>query len=552
MNRAVFLERDGMLIAKPEDPRNPDHIRLLQGSANAVASLHGLGFKIVIATNQEDVAYGRVTEDELDVANRVIAEQVQSTAGAAIDRFYYCPYHPEGTINAYRRDHHWRKPQPGMYRKASEDLQLNLAGSWLIAHSSEDTQAGRAVGMRIILIQTGGMGPANSPAIGGMEPEFTAKTLAEAVRLISAHRSEDEPPEPLAKPTPSVAQTAQPAGVVEAEPFAKEMPQEPSQPSRGGWGSVSKTNTSPMQPTPAAAASTQTPAPSQPVVPKPTVREEPLAEPVSPAPPAPEPKPTVISGDTSAPSEPAGNRTVIPGGTRRGKTSTGGKRTFVPWANQPTADELATDDEQVEGLESGEPAIAEQPEVDPNISAHPDKPKVVRPQVSGAADAESLLDNVQLAGESTETATNESTSNRQTPTTPAKPNRSSAATATAKQGATVTSSTTARPQSQQAKPATQSQRTQTSRASQPTSTTGGLGDAESTELLRQIHQQLKHLQVSREDFSVFEFISAICQVGVFGLVLIGLLLESDVMPWLTGGILLQLVSITLLLFQRSR
>jgi len=55
-----------------------------------------------------------------------------------LDGFYYCPYHPEGEIEKYRRDSIYRKPNPGMVLKAAEDLNISLSESVMIGDKESD------------------------------------------------------------------------------------------------------------------------------------------------------------------------------------------------------------------------------------------------------------------------------------------------------------------------------------------------------------------------------------------------------------------------------
>lgn len=214
MTRAVFLDRDNTIIHNDGDLGNPDEVRLIQGVATAVASLCGLGFKVVVVTNQGGVARGKYAEDDVMLVHERIAQLVQQGAnGARIDRFYYCPYHPDGTVEEYRTEHPWRKPQPGMLLQAAEDLSLDLPHCWTIGDQMRDVQAGAAAGTRTVLLHADvreGQSPedfAEAPALprgwkkeGGREgappkpvkPDYVVRTLVEAVRIIAQARKPEK------------------------------------------------------------------------------------------------------------------------------------------------------------------------------------------------------------------------------------------------------------------------------------------------------------------------------------------------------------------------
>jgi histidinol-phosphate phosphatase family protein len=167
---AVFLDREWCVRpgAKASDigdcsPGEPDAVRLRPGVAAAVRTLRREGYSIVIATNQCGVAKGACTEEDVDAVNQRIAALIDHEAGEAglIDRFYYCPYHPEASVEEYRRDHPWRKPHPGMMLQAARDLHLDLVRSWVVGETVQDIEAGSAAGCRTILVggAAGGVGP---------------------------------------------------------------------------------------------------------------------------------------------------------------------------------------------------------------------------------------------------------------------------------------------------------------------------------------------------------------------------------------------------------
>jgi hypothetical protein len=115
-----------------------------------------------------------------------LAELVKQTSGAIIERFYYCPYHPEGTVEQYKQEHPWRKPQPGMLLQAAEDLGLNLDSCWMIGDALRDIEAGWAAGTRSVLIQPDAKTPEGySPPEG--QRLLVAGNLVDAVRLIAQH-----------------------------------------------------------------------------------------------------------------------------------------------------------------------------------------------------------------------------------------------------------------------------------------------------------------------------------------------------------------------------
>ncbi|MEM1444643.1 MAG: HAD-IIIA family hydrolase [Planctomycetota bacterium] len=193
---AVFLDRDNTLIRNDGDLGDPRQVELLQGVAMAVASVCGLGFKTIVVTNQGGVARGKYDEADVDAVHDRLAELVASKAnGAHLDEFYFCPYHPKGSVPEFTREHEDRKPQPGMLLRAAKEHDLDLHRSWMVGDALRDVEAGKAAGCRTVWLC--GEDDALRRAAEADEkhrPDYVASNLVEAVRIIASQRhSRDEP-----------------------------------------------------------------------------------------------------------------------------------------------------------------------------------------------------------------------------------------------------------------------------------------------------------------------------------------------------------------------
>lgn len=207
---AVFLDRDDTLIHNDGDLGDPDQVRLMPGVPEGLRALRRAGFRLVVVTNQGGVARGRYTEDDVDLVHRRIAELVDEAAGEAdlLERFYYCPYHPDAAVAAYRRDHFWRKPRPGMLLQAARDLDLDLGSSWLIGDRPRDVEAGRTAGCRTILLS------AEGPESEDCRPTAVAGDFIAAVRHVLKHAG----PRPVESATPAAESAASPVLIGGPEP----------------------------------------------------------------------------------------------------------------------------------------------------------------------------------------------------------------------------------------------------------------------------------------------------------------------------------------------
>jgi D-glycero-D-manno-heptose 1,7-bisphosphate phosphatase len=194
---AVFFDRDNTLIVSDGYLGDRTKVVLVDGAAEAVARVRAMGFATVVFSNQSGVARGMFAEDAVHAVNARMDEQLlDANPSAVIDRHEFCPFHPEGTVEAFRQESHLRKPRPGMIHQAAEKLALDLGRSWVIGDAPRDVEAGHAAGCRTILVNDPSLPP--SPAArsaSDVEPNFLVKSLREAVDVIAREIGAATPPE---------------------------------------------------------------------------------------------------------------------------------------------------------------------------------------------------------------------------------------------------------------------------------------------------------------------------------------------------------------------
>lgn len=144
---AVFLDRDGVLNHDDNYVHRPEQVRWIDGAIEAVRWLNDAGYYVFVVTNQAGVARGLYGEEDVRRLHGWMQSELRR-AGAHIDGFEYCPYHPEGTVDAYRRVSEFRKPGPGMILKLKKDWGIDGDGSLLIGDRDTDLQAAAAAGIR--------------------------------------------------------------------------------------------------------------------------------------------------------------------------------------------------------------------------------------------------------------------------------------------------------------------------------------------------------------------------------------------------------------------
>lgn len=151
--RAAFLDRDGTIIELVHHLNDPKDVRLIPGAGDAIAQLRAAGWPVVIITNQSVIGRGKLTEAGLDDIHVEMRAQL-AEHGADIDGIYFCPLAPTIKDPTVIEDE-MRKPGPGMLHQAADEMDLDLAASWMVGDTVSDMLAGRNAGCRTILVRTG-------------------------------------------------------------------------------------------------------------------------------------------------------------------------------------------------------------------------------------------------------------------------------------------------------------------------------------------------------------------------------------------------------------
>jgi mannose-1-phosphate guanylyltransferase / phosphomannomutase len=155
--RVLLLDRDGVLTPDLGPGTRAGDLTLLPGAGEALACAHALGLRCIVITNQPGVARGLLTAGELDEAHRQLRALV-AKAGGELEAVLDCPHHPETHhaegVADLRRACRCRKPAPGLIFRAWREHGVDLASAIMVGDRAFDVLAGRAAGVRTVLITT--------------------------------------------------------------------------------------------------------------------------------------------------------------------------------------------------------------------------------------------------------------------------------------------------------------------------------------------------------------------------------------------------------------
>lgn len=179
MNRAVFLDRDGVINqaivkdGRPYPPKNLAELEILPGVQTSLQRLREAGFILIVVTNQPDVARGTLSRQAVEEMHDALKNQL------AIDEFRTC-YHDD------RDQCECRKPQPGALIAAAENHGIDLGKSYMVGDRWRDVEAGRQAGCKTIFIDHGYQEP---------QPkcfDFRVNSLWQATDIILGINSESD------------------------------------------------------------------------------------------------------------------------------------------------------------------------------------------------------------------------------------------------------------------------------------------------------------------------------------------------------------------------
>ena len=179
---AVFLDRDGTINEDPGYLGDPEKVRLFPGTGKSLSLLKTrLKLKLIVISNQSGVARGLISMEDVDAVNKKINDLLRDD-NVSIDAFYYCPHHPDFGDDD---EPDCRKPSPSLVFQASQELNIELNGSYFIGDSPSDILCGINAGLKTIMVKTGyGTESISILQKQNIFPSFVADNISDACKFI--------------------------------------------------------------------------------------------------------------------------------------------------------------------------------------------------------------------------------------------------------------------------------------------------------------------------------------------------------------------------------
>ncbi len=164
MNRAVFLDRDGVINDNCKPVNTPEDLVLFPWTADSIKKLNKYGYDVFVVTNQGGIEMGYFKENDLKKIHEKMLNEI-SLSGGVVKDINYCPH--------FKTKCQCRKPSPGMILDLSKKYNIDLSNSYMIGDRDVDIEAGKKAGCKTIKLGK----PYN-------KADYTVKNLMEAVNLI--------------------------------------------------------------------------------------------------------------------------------------------------------------------------------------------------------------------------------------------------------------------------------------------------------------------------------------------------------------------------------
>ena len=143
-SKAVFLDRDGVLINAPKYKNKPTSIKRIKDIKILKMVQQSLkilrkDFLLIMVSNQPDVKRKKIKKQKVIAINKILKKKL------GLHDIYVCYHDNSDSCNC-------RKPKIGMILKAQKKWQINLKKSFLIGDRNSDIQLGKKVGCKNFFI----------------------------------------------------------------------------------------------------------------------------------------------------------------------------------------------------------------------------------------------------------------------------------------------------------------------------------------------------------------------------------------------------------------
>lgn len=180
-NVAVFTDRDGVINFDPGHFHKIDELELFPGVGKAIRLLNINNIRVIVVTNQSVIARGLISERGVINIHKKIQDIIAKDF-AFIDKFYFCPHHPDANISKYKKVCNCRKPSTGLFKQAAEEFNIDLEKSFVVGDTYKEIFTARELGCTALGVRCG------ASEFRNYKPDYLVENLYEAASLIVSQK----------------------------------------------------------------------------------------------------------------------------------------------------------------------------------------------------------------------------------------------------------------------------------------------------------------------------------------------------------------------------
>lgn len=142
MNKAVFLDRDGVINHDPGDyTRHISEFKILEGLFESLKEIQDKGYKLIVITNQGGISKKQYGHKEVNEIHAYFISEAGKHKVEITD-IYYCPHHSDFEKCLCR------KPGSLLVEKALAKYEIDPAQSYFFGDKQRDVETAENAGVK--------------------------------------------------------------------------------------------------------------------------------------------------------------------------------------------------------------------------------------------------------------------------------------------------------------------------------------------------------------------------------------------------------------------
>lgn len=149
-NKALFLDRDGIIIEDAGYTKDPSLVKLIPGICELLIAARHAGYLLIVVTNQSGIGRGSISWENYQAVSSRMIELLEEHNCPLFNHIYFAPFfakaetsiikahgllthqHPQGVTNEGLWSEDWRKPALGMLKAATSQYNIELSQSIMV------------------------------------------------------------------------------------------------------------------------------------------------------------------------------------------------------------------------------------------------------------------------------------------------------------------------------------------------------------------------------------------------------------------------------------